>query len=203
MSGRLELAKWIADPENPLTSRVMVNRIWLHLFGRGIVETPNNFGEIGTRPSHPELLDYLAKEFVKQGWSTKKMIRTLVLTRTYRLGTHENDANQSIDPKNVYLWRATPRRLEAEMIRDALLAVSGELDLTPVKGSTVTQLGQQLARSVNLEKINPKNNHRSVYLPVVRNYSPQIMQEFDFASSSLIVGKRSSCNDCEAGHSFC
>lgn len=191
-SGRLELAKWITDPDNPLTSRVMVNRIWQHLFGRGIVETTNNFGVLGRKPSHPELLDYLATTYIKQGWSTKKMIRSLVLTRTYQLSTHLDESGLSIDPKNVYLWRASPRRLQVEPIRDSMLAVSGELDLTPAKGSTITPVGQKLARDVPYEKLNPDSNHRSVYLPVVRSYPRHMMQEFDFAASTLIVGSRSS-----------
>ncbi len=188
--GRLELAKWMTDPGNPLVSRVMVNRIWQHLLGVGIVPTPNNFGSIGKEPTHPELLDFLAITFQENGWSVKKMIRLIVLSRTYRLSTAEDRANAQIDPQNVYLWRATPRRLEAEPIRDAILAVSGELDLTPAQGSTVTPIGQKLARDVPYKTINPPSRKRSVYLPIVRNYEPHIFQEFDFASSSLVVGQR-------------
>ncbi len=188
--GRLELAKWMTDPGNPLVSRVMVNRIWQHLFGIGIVPTPNNFGTIGKPPTHPELLDFLAITFMENKWSVKKMIRMLVLSRTYRLSTVDDEANRLIDPQNVYLWKATARRLEAEAIRDAILAVSGELDLTPAEGSTVTPIGQKLARDVPYEKLNPPSKKRSVYLPIVRNYEPHIFQEFDFASSSLVVGQR-------------
>ena len=188
--GRLELANWMTDPSNPIVSRVMVNRIWQHLLGVGIVPTPNNFGTIGKPPTHPKLLDFLAITFKENNWSVKKMIRLIVLSRTYRLSTADNKANLLIDPQNVYLWKASSRRLEAEPIRDAILAVSGELDLTPAQGSTVTPIGQKLARDVPYEKINPANKKRSVYLPIVRNYEPHIFQEFDFASSSLVVGQR-------------
>ncbi|VAX39923.1 FIG00929654: hypothetical protein [hydrothermal vent metagenome] len=189
--GRLELAQWITDPSNPLVARVMVNRIWQHLLGRGLVTTPNNFGALGKAPSHPQLLDYLAVTFAEKKWSVKKMIRFIVLSRTYQLATHRNQANELIDPKNIFLWKATSRRLEVEPLRDAILAASGELNLTPPQGSTVTKLGQKLARYIPYEKINPANKHRSVYVPIVRNYEMHIMQEFDFASSSLVVGKRS------------
>ena len=168
----------------------MVNRIWQHMFGRGIVSTPNNFGALGKQPSHPELLDYLATTFVENGWSIKKMIRTIALSRTYQLGTHRHLQNESIDPQNISLWHASPRRLEVEPLRDAILAVSGQLNLTPPEGSTVTPIGQKLARDVPYDKINPDNKHRTVYLPIVRNYEALILQEFDFASSSLVVGQR-------------
>ncbi len=190
-SGRLELAQWMTDKSNPVVARVMVNRIWQHLFGRGIVATPNNLGSLGKAPSHPELLDYLALNFVEKGWSVKNTIRSIVLTRTYQLSTHADKGNLLIDPQNISLWRATPRRLEVEPLRDAILAVSGELDLTPPKGSTVTKLGQKLARDIAYDKINPVNNHRSVYAPIVRNFEMHIMQEFNFASSNLVVGQRS------------
>ncbi len=189
--GRLELARWMTDPSNPIVSRVMVNRIWQHLFGAGIVQTPNNFGAIGKPPTHPELLDFLAITFIENKWSVKKMIRMIVLSRTYQLSTDDDKANANLDPQNVYLWKASARRLEVEPIRDAILAISGELDLTPAQGSTVTPIGQKLARDVPYDKINPPNNKkRTVYAPIVRNYEPHIMQEFNFASSSLVVGQR-------------
>ena len=189
-SGRLELARWIASRENPLTARVFVNRVWHHLFGRGLVPSVNNFGTLGDRPSHPELLDHLAIRFVENDWSIKSLIRSLVLSRAYQLDTRTNVANFQKDPDNVFLWRMTPRRLEVEPLRDAILAVSGQLNLTPGQGSTVTALGQQLARAVSADKLNPPNHHRTVYLPVVRHYTAQMLQEFDFAASSLVVGDR-------------
>lgn len=193
-SGRLELANWIANAENPLTARVMVNRIWHHLFGRGLVASVDNFGMIGKQPSHPELLDSLAIEFVETGWSVKRMIRTIMLSRAYQLSYHVDAANAKIDPENRFFWRATPRRLEAEAIRDAMLAVSGQLKLDRPIGSTVTGLGDQLVRGIATDKIQPPSDHRSVYLPIVRDYVPEIFDLFDFPSPSLVSGSRSVTN---------
>jgi hypothetical protein len=127
-SGRLELARWLTDPANPLTARVMVNRIWQYHFGRGLVATPNDFGKQGRPPTHPELLDYLARRFIDSGWSLKAMHRLLMLSRTYQLGSGDDDANARIDVANDYLWHFPRRRLDAESIRDTILAVSGALD---------------------------------------------------------------------------
>jgi hypothetical protein len=127
-SGRLELAAWLTDTGNPLTARVMVNRIWLHHFGKGIVPTPNDFGTRGRPPTHPELLDYLASRFVEDGWSIKAMHRRLMLSRTYQLAGFDDSHNASVDPANDLLWRRERRRLSAEEIRDAMLAVAGTLD---------------------------------------------------------------------------
>lgn len=127
-SGRRQLAQWLTDPNNPLPARVMVNRIWLYHFGRGIVQTPSDFGVRGRAPTHPELLDYLTRRFVESGWSIKAMHRLLVLSRTYQLASRGNGENANVDPNNDYLWKASRRRLEAEAIRDALLATSGALD---------------------------------------------------------------------------
>ncbi len=193
-SGRLELAQWMTSPDNPVTPRVMVNRIWHHLFGRGIVPTVDNFGMIGKPPTHPELLDALALQFVKDGWSVKRMIRTIMLTRAYQLNSTPDVANMKVDPGNRLLWRATPRRLEAETIRDAVLAVSGQLNSEPPVGSTVTGLGDQLVRGIKTEKIQPPSTHRSVYLPVVRDYVPEIFDLFDFPSPSLVSGRRAVTN---------
>ncbi|MBM3847138.1 MAG: DUF1553 domain-containing protein [Verrucomicrobia bacterium] len=129
-SGRLELAEAIASAQNPLTARVMVNRIWGHHFGAGIVRTPGNFGKLGEPPTHPELLDYLAARFLADGWSIKKMHRKIMLSATYALGNDYSAANYDIDPDNRLLWRASARRLDAEAIRDSMLFVSGKLDLT-------------------------------------------------------------------------
>jgi len=124
---RTVLAQWITSPENPLTARVIVNRLWQQHFGRGLVATPNDFGFSGTRPTHPELLDYLATELVARGWSLKAMHRLMVLSATYRQASAEDPAAKKIDPDNLLLWRQSPRRLEAEALRDAMLAVSGRL----------------------------------------------------------------------------
>jgi hypothetical protein len=125
---RRALAEWITSPANPLTSRVMVNRIWQHHFGRGLVSTPSNFGRLGRRPSHPELLDWLAIEFQNSGWSIKKMHRLIMKSETYQMAS-EGGTGAETDPDNQYLWRYPQRRLEGEAIRDAILAASGKLNL--------------------------------------------------------------------------
>ena len=172
----------------------MVNRIWHHLFGRGLVSTVDNFGVIGKAPTHPQLLDSLALRFAHEGWSVKRMIRTIMLSRTYQLSSAVDEANMQIEPDNHLLWRATPRRLEAEAIRDAILSVSGQINLQRPVGSTVTPLGNQLVRGIPVEKIQPPSNHRSVYLPVVRDYVPELFDLFDFPSPSLVSGRRSVTN---------
>jgi hypothetical protein len=127
-SGRRELAHWLADPKNPLTARVMVNRIWQHHFGVGLVPTSANFGAMGERPSHPELLDYLAARFVSSGWSVKAMHRQIMLSNVYQQSSAPSDASLAGDPENRLLWRMNRRRLEAEAIRDSLLTVAGRMD---------------------------------------------------------------------------
>ena len=127
---RRGFADWLASPQNPLTARVMVNRIWQHHFGEGIVRTPSNFGKMGERPSHPELLDWLAVEFVEHGWSIKHMHRLMMLSETYQMSSNDIAANVAIDPENRMFWRMPRQRLEAETIRDEILAVSGKLDRT-------------------------------------------------------------------------
>jgi len=189
-SGRLELAQWMTSRDNPLTARVMVNRIWRHLFGAGLVRSVDDFGQLGTPPSHPELLDWLASEFMSEDWSVKHMIRTIVLSRSYRLSSTADERSMAVDQANVMLWRMSPRRLQAEAIRDALLAVSGQLDLSRPEGSPVTDLGDQLVRGVGLDQLRPSSNHRSVYLPVVRDYPPKLFEVFDFPSPNLVSGDR-------------
>jgi hypothetical protein len=190
-SGRLELAEWLASTDNPLTSRVMVNRIWQHLFGTGLVRTPDNFGVNGERPSHPELLDYLAYEFVEDGWSIKRMIRRLVMTRAYQASGDYDGHNYTTDPDNVYLWRQARRRLEAEAIRDAILAVSGSLEVERPEGSVVSSHGNKLIQdALTPDKIHQPSNHRSIYLPILRNGLPEVLSVFDVADPSLVVGHR-------------
>ena len=139
-SGRLELAMWLTNPRNPLTPRVIVNRAWQHLFGQGIVSTMDNFGTTGDSPSHPELLDYLAAHFVEDGWSLKRLVRTLVLSHAYRLGEDAPEAWREIDPENRLLWRHAPRRLDTEEIRDSMLAAAGRLQFEPPAGSPAKDL---------------------------------------------------------------
>src|SRR5262249_52620657 len=141
-SGRRELADWIASGDNPLTARVMANRVWLHLIGRGLVPTPDNFGVNGQPVSHPALLDHLALSFAEGGWSVKKLIRTIVLSRAYQLSSQFDGKNFEADPDNVLVWRMPKRRLEAEALRDTMLAAAGRLDLTPPRGSAVARGGE-------------------------------------------------------------
>ncbi len=190
-SGRRELAEQLATRDNPLTSRVMVNRIWLHLFGRGLVPTPDNFGAAGQAPSHPELLDALAVSFMDQNWSVKKLIRRIVLSRAYQLGSTHDSHSFEIDPDNTLIWRMSPRRLEAEALRDAVLAISGKLDLEPPVGSAVARAGEGPARAGGGFNDDGLDHHRAVYLAVVRDLLPESLTLFDFADPSLVTGERS------------
>lgn len=191
-SGRLELVEWLTSLDNPLTARVMANRVWQHLLGIGIVRTPDNFGVNGTPPSDPELLDYLAAVFMEDGWSVKRLIRRIVLTRTYQLSTAHHPQNYQVDPDNIYLWKHSRKRLEAEVIRDAILAASGTIQLERPKGSVVTMHGGKLIQdSLTPDKIHKPSDHRSVYLPILRNGLPEVLEVFDMADPSLVVGQRS------------
>ena len=189
-SGRKELASWISSPDNPLTARVIVNRVWLHLFGQGIVTTPDNFGLSGQAPSHPALLDHLATRFVKEGWSVKKLIRELMTSRVYALSTAHDAKNFEADPDNTLLWRMTPRRLDAESIRDAMLLTAGKLDLRPPTGSPVGAYGEGYAVGANTKQIDQVSPHRSVYLPVVRNLLLESLTLFDMTPGSIVTGQR-------------
>jgi hypothetical protein len=182
-SGRLQLANWIADVDHPLTSRVYVNRVWRHLFGRGLVETADNFGSMGQKPSHPELLDFLARRFADEGWSTKKLIREIMLSRTFRLSTNEDPENSNLDPENRLLWRASRRRVDAEVLRDSILAVSGELDL---------KMGGRTIRKIETYDLNYTFNtsRRSVYVPAFRNSMLELFEVFDIANPNLVTGHR-------------
>jgi hypothetical protein len=179
-SGRLELARTIASPENPLTARVLVNRVWERHFGRGLVATPSNFGKMGEPPSHPELLDYLASRFIASGWSIKELHRTIMLSATYQLAATNvaanANANAAIDPENTLLWRGNRRRLEVEAWRDAMLAVSGELDST-VGGPSA-------------EISNPGNRRRTLYAAVSRHNLDGLLRLFDFPDPNITSDKR-------------
>jgi len=191
-SGRRELADWVANADNPLTARVYVNRIWQHLFGRGIVASPDNFGTTGQTPTHPELLDYLAGSFTKNGWSTKKLIRTLVVSHTYRMSSKYHVGNYGSDPDNLTLWRMSKRRLDAESLRDSMYAIAGELDTKPAVASPVAKtsgLTQQFGR-FGVATSSDDTRHRSVYIPIVRDNVPESLELFDFAEPSLVSGSR-------------
>ena len=198
-SGRLEFAHWLTHPNQPLTARVMANRVWHHLFGAGLVSTVDNFGMTGEPPSHPELLDNLAVQFVEGGWSVKSLVRSLVLTRAYRQASMFNKSAFEHDPDNRLLWRIPKRRLEAEVIRDAMLAASGDLDLSRPVGSLV---GNVIGDGpISLIGLNPNvpadldgSTHRSVYLPVLRDRLPDVLDLFDFAEPTLVTGSRETTN---------
>ncbi len=188
-SGRLELAEWIANPKNPLTARVAANRIWHHLFGAGLVRTVDDFGRQGEPPSHPELLDYLAARLIAVDWSFKRMIREIVLSRAYQLDSEHRPGAFLRDPENRLLWRMNRRRLDVEALRDSLLAISGQLDLSPAQ-STVTNLPDQ-ATGVGDKPHKPfESLRRSIYLPVIRNDLRPEFSIFDFADPQIVSGRR-------------
>ena len=194
-SGRLELAHWLTSAENPLPARVMVNRIWQKLFGQGLVTSTSNFGATGQAPSHPELLDYLAVRFVEEGWSVKAMIRELVNTRAYQLSSEFNKEAYLKDPGNALLWRFTPRRLDAEVLRDAMLCASGEMNLERPRGSAVATAGDTVVgQRLSPELLNRQVTYRSVYLPFVRDGLPESLALFDAADPNLVTGERESTN---------
>jgi hypothetical protein len=187
----LELARWIASPQNPLTARVYVNRVWHYLFGAGLVRTLDNFGSTGETPSHPELLDYLAFRFADEGWSTKRLVRELVLSHAYRMGATTNLTASTVDPENRLLWRLNRKRLDAESMRDAMLMASGRLDL---------KVGGPNIRQEVLEKVSAvvpaeygyefTDTRRSVYTPAFRNRMHELFEVFDFADQNHTVAQR-------------
>ena len=198
-SGRLELARWIASPANPLTARVMVNRIWQHHFGRGIVATSDNFGTRGQLPSHPELLDWLAARFVEGGWSIKSMHRLMVLSNTYQQSGFADAASRQADPDRRWLSSFPRRRLSAEELRDAMLAVSGNLDRVPGSSESAEYL---ISKAEDIKAMIRPNRvvaddpfyttfaKRSIYLPVVRNLLPDVFALFDAADPNGVTAER-------------
>lgn len=199
-SGRLELARWIASSKNPLTARVMVNRIWQGHFGTGLVATSDNFGARGETPSHPELLDWLAARFVESGWSVKAMHRLIVLSNSYQMACTTNPRGQAIDPGDRLLWRMPRRRLEAEALHDALLAVAGRLDRKVGGNETIEvvwKAGEILdgKRGFVVNRVNtthPVYNtpRRAIYLPVIRNALPDVLALFDAADPNGVAAVR-------------
>lgn len=182
-SGRVELGEWMTRPDHPLTGRVMVNRVWRWLFGEGIVRSVDNFGTTGEMPSHPELLDGLARRFTETGWSVKRLVREIVLSETYQRSSSGDVGNEAIDVQNLSLWRANRRRLEGECLRDAMLVCGGNLDVTP--------WGPGFERSlVSDYEFQPRGTRRSVYLPMFRNRMPEVLEAFDQADPSLVTGGR-------------
>jgi hypothetical protein len=192
VSGRLQLAHWLTDESGagPLAARVLANRLWHHLLGRGLVRSVDNFGRTGEAASHPELLDYLARRLVDSGWSVKRLVREIVLSRAFALSSQASDVGDTIDPENRLLWRAHRRRLEPEALRDAMLTAAGQLELAPQE-STVSYLGDQAtAVGDNQNRRRTDFPCRSVYLPVIRNDLPELFQVFDFADAHACTGMR-------------
>lgn len=175
-TGRLELAESIVSPDNPLTARVVVNRVWSMFFGRGLVTTPSNFGLLGTKPSHPALLDDLAVRFMENGWSMKRLIREMVLSSTYRQCSDESEANRAIDPGNTHLWRMNRRRMSIEQWRDSILAAGDNLERTGGK---------------SLELTDKKNVRRTVYARVSRKKLNDMLMQFDYPDPNVHAAKRS------------
>jgi hypothetical protein len=190
-SGRLELAQWLTRPDNPLTARVMVNRLWQRHFGRGIVGTPNNFGTRGEAPTHPELLDWLAATFVEKGWSVKAVQRLIVLSQTYRLASADDAVNISKDAPNRWYWRHDRRRLDAEAIRDALLAVSGTLDRGRPGPHPFPPVGAWHWTQHHPFKDVYPSAHRSVYLMTQRLQRHPFLALFDGPDTNTTTAQRS------------
>jgi hypothetical protein len=189
-SGRLELARWLTDPKNPLTARVMVNRLWLYHFGRGLVSTPNDFGRQGQPPSHPALLDYLAARFVESGWSVKAMHRLILRSRAYQMASENHEGQRKVGPDNNLLYCFNPRRLDAEALRDTLLSLSGLLTRTP--GGPHPFPDQ---RTWNFTQHNPfkavyDTDRRSVYLMTQRIQRHPYLALFDGADTNASTAKR-------------
>ena len=198
-SGRRELADWLAHRDNPLTARVMANRVWHHLFGAGLVASVDNFGLLGEQPTHPELLDFLARRLVALDWSVKSLIREIVLSRTYGLAGEHSEAAARADPENRLLWRSNRRRLEAETIRDAVLLVSGSLDRRsggpslPLRSRGSVQMGQPPLLSTSLELTDEVRFRRTVYLPTLRKSQlpeADVLNLFDFPDPNTVKGGR-------------
>ncbi len=194
-SGRLELAHWISDARNPLTARVYVNRVWHHLLGAGLVRTVDNFGQLGERPTHADLLDQLAVEFVEHGWSTKWLIREIVLSHVYRLSSEYDEVSWNADPENRLLWRAHRKRISAESIRDTMLMAAGQLDTGRME-SPVSKLGVLVTvNRADDEGIKMTSSSvRTVYEPVVRSELPTLLRVFDFADPDFSTGERAKTN---------
>ena len=192
-SGRLELARWMAGTQHPLTARVFVNRVWNWHFGRGLVASTENFGQLGNPPTHPELLDWLARHFMASGWNIKDLHRLILTSSTWQMATttpHESPG-QAVDPENHLLWKFPLRRLDAEQIRDSVLAVSGRLDMS-VGGKTVPLRNRQFVfNHTSRDHTRYDSLRRAVYLPVIRNNLYPLFQQFDFPDPTMPTGHRS------------
>jgi hypothetical protein len=193
-SGRLELASAIASPDNPLTARVTVNRVWHHLFGAGLVRSVDDFGHVGEAPSHPDLLDYLARRFVDEGWSVKRLIRAIVLTRTFRLAHTPSAAALEADPQNRLLSHYPARHMEAEAIRDSLLFASGRLDRTLYGMSIPAHREKEYADRRLFRGPLDGNGRRSIYIKVTLMEAPKFLEVFNFPGGKVAQGRRDVTN---------
>ncbi|MBK5293945.1 MAG: DUF1553 domain-containing protein [Acidobacteriia bacterium] len=191
-SGRLELAQWLTGKDHPLTSRVMVNRIWRWHFGRGIVASVDNFGRLGEKPVNQPLLDWLAHRFIESGWSIKSMHRLIMLSSTYQMSSAYDARAAGIDPENRLQWRASRRRLEAEAIRDGVMAVSGDLDLTAGGSIMKYKDREYVANTSRRGDVDYDKNLRAVYIPVVRSSMYEVFTAFDLPDPSTPNGDRDS-----------
>jgi hypothetical protein len=190
----LEVANWIANPKNPMTARVMVNRLWMWHFGEGIVASPDNFGKMGSRPTHPELLDYLASRFVEGGWSVKKMQRMIMLSNAYQMSADTDEKTMAADPENALISRFNRQRLDVEEIRDGMLAIDGTLDRT-MGGTLQTGFGTDSENSSGRLSLNPETvKRRTVYLPLRRSNLPTLLNLYDFGDATTVNGKRAMTN---------
>jgi hypothetical protein len=190
-SGRLQIAEWMASPKNPLTARVMVNRIWKHHFGNGIVRSADNFGKTGELPTHPELLDYLAAEFIKSGWSIKAMHRMMVLSSAYQMSSNPSEAALKLDPSNKLLQHMPVLRLEGEAIRDGMLALSGALDRTLFGPSITPYISEyQDGRGKPVSGPLDGDGRRSIYIQVRRNFLTPFFLAFDYPLPISSIGAR-------------
>ncbi len=191
-SGRLQLARWITRPDHPLTARVFVNRVWRWLLGRGLVPSTDNFGTLGDKPINQPLLDWLAVTFVRNGWSLKRLQKDIMLSATYRMSSRYDSVAAARDPDNRLHWRHSRRRLEAEAIRDSILAVSGRLDRTV--GGSLLRIGarEYVTSTANKDPISYQSSRRSLYLPVIRSALYEFFTAFDFGDPTVLNGDRAS-----------
>jgi Protein of unknown function (DUF1553) len=193
-SGRLEFAQWLASPKNPLTARVFVNRVWQWHFGEGLVRTPSNWGLVGEKPSHPELLDYLAARFIEDGWSVKKLHRRIMLSAAYQMSSDISAEAAEQDPGNRLLSHFSRRRLDVEEVRDSMLALDGSIDLT-MGGTLQTGFGTDGENSAGRLSIDPSTSkRRTVYLPLRRSNLPSLLNLFDFGDATTTCEGRSVTN---------
>ncbi|MCC9608940.1 DUF1549 domain-containing protein [Blastopirellula sp. JC732] len=189
-SGRKQLASWLTSPQNPLTARVLANRVWGWHFGEALAPSTDNFGKLGEAPTQPELLDWLAAELIENGWSLKKLHKRIMLSDAYQFSSQSIAANEKVDPENHAHWRANVQRMDAESLRDSLLAVSGQLD--PSRGEKVIELAKWtlVFDHTSKDATSYDTNRRSIYLPVIRNNLYDGFSLFDFATADVTTGSR-------------